>query len=197
MSHQSLQSSVSEGAAPHGRVRNSTTQYVSHVFPYSQSRRRRRSPRSQLALLRRSFHKLSGAPSGVASGESEAPTPVDNISSMPQQLHILSINIRCLIHNLAKLSHHLQSLQPHIVLLQETWLDKSIEDVHIINYQCISRRDRSQSANRGGIAAYARNDIKNVVLIEKSITAERCWHMLHLEVGSLLICNWPSPKFRR
>jgi len=30
-------------------------------------------------------------------------------------------------------------------------------------------------------------------LIEKSITAERCWQMLHLGVGSLLICNWYRP----
>ena len=106
---------------------------------------------------------------------------------------MLSINVRCLLSKLVVLVYILECLTPHILLLQETWLDESTPDVEIANYTCICRRDRAPTANRGGIATYVRNDIKSVVHLEKSDHAERAWHLCKLDIGSILIGNWYRP----
>ena len=62
-----------------------------------------------------------------------------------EEISIFMVNIRCLSANLAELECHLHQLQPHIVFIQETWLDASTESVSITNYTIISRRDRSQN----------------------------------------------------
>ena len=112
------------------------------------------------------------------------------VNSHSHPLLILNINIRCLHSKITELCYHLERLQPHILLLQETWLDSSIEDIVIPGYICISRRDRAESANRGGIATYAIHSLKNIVLLEKSADCERCWHLLRLDIGNILIANW-------
>ena len=84
-------------------------------------------------------------------------------------------------------------LQPHVVILQETWLDASIESINIPNYTLVSRKDRSEHSNRGGVAAFARSDVRNMVCIENSIHAERIWHLLHTDTGSIAIVNWYRP----
>ena len=112
------------------------------------------------------------------------------VNSHSHSLLILNINIRCLRSKITELCYHLERLQPHILLLQETWLDSSIEDVVIPGYICISRRDRAESVNRGGIATYAIHSLKNIVLLEKSADCERCWHLLRLDTGNIFIVNW-------
>ena len=57
--------------------------------------------------------------------------------------------------NLTELELHLASLQPHLVLLQGTWLDASVESVSLVGYMVVSRRDRSADANRGGVLTLA------------------------------------------
>ena len=94
---------------------------------------------------------------------------------------------------MAEIQFHLERLQPHFVILQETWLEASIESIIIPNYILVSRKDRSEHSNRGGIAAFARRDVSNIVLIEESIYAERAWHLLHTDVGTIAIVNWYRP----
>ena len=61
------------------------------------------------------------------------------------------------------------------------------------NYMQISRHDRHDGENRGGVIAFARIDVKNVVFISNSDVAERSWHYLHLDTGTIAICNWYRP----
>jgi len=95
-----------------------------------------------------------------------------------------------LLAHLAELSFHLSVHKPHIVLIQESWLNKSIEHVSIANYTLLSRRDRSDTENRGGIIAFVRNDVRQAVHYSDSEHAERSWHLLHLDIGSFALCNW-------
>ena len=100
------------------------------------------------------------------------------------------VNIRCLGAHLDELQFHLSQHSPHVVLLQETWLDKSTEEVRIHNYMTVSRKDRSDDPNRGGVLTLARKDFNKLVFVEHSKAAERSWHFLHLDTDILLLGNW-------
>ena len=63
----------------------------------------------------------------------------------------------------------------------------------IPGYALVSRRDRSCQSNRGGIASFARHDVRNIVSIGDSEVAERSWHLLHTDLGSIAIVNWYRP----
>ena len=103
----------------------------------------------------------------MVSGKSE--TAISDTAPVSQSLSIYSINIKCLLAHLAELSFHLSVHKPHIVLIQDSWLNKSIEHVSIANYTLLSRRDRSETENRGGVIAFVRN----------------------LDIGgSFALCNW-------
>jgi len=82
---------------------------------------------------------------------------------------------------------------PHVLFIQETWLNKSIEMIKITNYVLLSRRDRSDEDNRGGIIAYVRSDVHNVVHLFNSSEAERSWHLIHTDVGTYAMANWYRP----
>ena len=107
-----------------------------------------------------------------------------------QDLKIYMQNVRSLRAHKAELMHHLERLQPHIVLIQETWLDSASEEIILEGFHKVSRRDRAPSPNRGGIAAYARQDFKNMVHIEDSDSDERSWHFISLDAEVLLLANW-------
>ena len=132
-------------------------------------------------------------PTGEVPGESGTASPVSVAASQPDTLVIYSINIRCLLNNLTELSHQINRLQPQIVLVQESWLNESIDNVSLPGYNCISRRDRAEQENRGGIICFARQDLGNLVHLKKSDVAERSWDLLHTDTGSILICNWYRP----
>ena len=78
----------------------------------------------------------------------------------------------------------------HIVCVQESWLDASVPNPVLPNFVIVSRRDRSQGSNRGGIITYARSDVNNIVEFKKSAASERSWHIVQRDTGSLAICNW-------
>ena len=115
-----------------------------------------------------------------------------------KDITILVVNIQGLLvfnkdgvrANLTELEFHLASLQPHIVLLQETWLDASVESVSLVGYMVVSRRDRSADTNRGGVLTLARHDFNRWVHIENSGYDERSWHYLHIEPETVLLGNW-------
>ena len=118
-------------------------------------------------------------------------------SVQKKDIAILVVNIQGLLvfnkdgvrANLAELEFHLASLQPHIVLLQETWLDASVESVSLVGYMVVSRRDRSAGTNRGGVLTLARHDFNRLVHIENSGYDERSWHYLHIEPETILLGN--------
>ena len=128
-------------------------------------------------------------------GSSVGPNDVarDTKQRIKQDLLIYVQNIRCLKANLAELTHHLQQYQPHLVLLQETWLDASTEEVSITGYRLVSRRDRASNANRGGVITYAREDFNNIAHIGNYASDERSWHFNSLDAETILIANWYRP----
>ena len=56
--------------------------------------------------------------------------------------------------------------RPHIVMIREAWLDASTEQIKIEHYTQVSRRDRKQTANRGGILTLQRHDFSGLVHIK-------------------------------
>ena len=63
----------------------------------------------------------------------------------------------------------------------------------IPGFSRISRRDRSISENRSGIATFCKHDIANVVFVKHSDEAERSWHFILRDSGTLALCNWYRP----
>ena len=143
------------------------------------TRRRKRGPRSILACTRRNCRRVGDAPADATPGQSGVDASVDDGVVSPQSLIFYSINIKCLLVNLAELCHQVKVLAPHVLMLQETWLNKSIEEIQIPYYKLISRRDRSEGDNKGGIATYARLDVINFVEVRISSDVERVWQYLH------------------
>ena len=75
-------------------------------------------------------------------------------------------------------------------MLQETWLDDSVKNVPLVNYQELVRKDRSPSPNRGGIITYIRSDVHNVVHLSTSESAERMIHLVHTDTGIFSVVHW-------
>ena len=111
-----------------------------------------------------------------------------------QEIKMLIANIQGLSAHLAELVFHLQATRPHVVLLQETWLDASVECVDIAGYFTVSRKDRSEGPNRGGVLILARNDFNRLVFIENAekinglgITYTRILKFFCLAIGTALV----------
>ena len=181
---------VVNGAAPTESVRNASLPSLNN-YPICKGRRRKRGPRSVEAIKRRSHKRCSVAPAGTAIGESMADVPASPIVLQP--FIIYSINIQCLKAHGDELTHYLDLHAPHLVCIQETWLDESVKNVPIVNYQELARKDRSPDANRGGIITYIRSDVHNVVHLSMSAVAERMIHLVHTDTGILAVVNWYRP----
>ena len=78
-------------------------------------------------------------------------------------------------------------------MLQETWLDASVEHVNIPGYKIISRRDRHENENRGGILTLAREDFNGLSHISNCSEEERSWHFMNLGAETILVGNWYRP----
>ena len=160
MSHACFLSDGSIDAAPFERAR------LHPAMHFRGHRLRRRGPRSALALIRRSVPKHRRALPSMSPGES-GDRMLANDLNLLQDSHnihndkcmsrinaeifsrdsilIYNINIQCLLKNQAELEFQLEQHRPHIVTLQETWLDASVENVDIKGYVVVSRRDRRPS----------------------------------------------------
>ena len=129
-------------------------------------RLRRRGPRSAEARARRALRHSS--PFGE------------------EEIRILHANVRGVRSKRFELEATIQLLdpKPEIVCLNETFLDKSVEEFVLQGFQCVARRDRPDGW--GGIAVYAADAVaRRVVLIEVSEEAERCWLTLRTQMGPL------------
>ena len=107
-------------------------------------------------------HLLGGAPSDISLGDSGDDVSDNSFLSQPA-FNIICINIRCLLKNLAELICRIEILRPQLFLLQKTWLDASVESIDFPNYVIVSRRDRSQTSNRGGVIVFCRIDVKKML----------------------------------
>ena len=91
-------------------------------------------------ILQKSMPDLAGSYSSVGS------------------VSIFSINIQCLLAHIDELICQLNVHRPHIVFLQETWLDPTTENISIPGDKQVSRRDCHAGVIRRGILALQRND---------------------------------------
>ena len=107
----------------------------------------------------------------------------------------LQINIRGFLSHRAELEARLALLKfPSLVGLTETFLDKSVVSPCVTGYEVVSRLDRRNGQKCGGILLLARSDVAPFVAhLGDSAVAERSWHMLHTDVGPLLIGCWYRP----
>jgi len=115
------------------------------------------------------------------------------VHSCQNGISVYSVNIQCLLARVAELEYQLEMHRPHIVLIQETWLNNSVHDVQISGYEVVSRRDRKEKENRGGILTLQRDDFNGLVHISNSESEERSWHFLRLGCDTILFANWYRP----
>ena len=170
---------------------------------------RGRGTRSHMAILRRSIPKHRRSPPDISPGEtgdviSDPPLcnksqsrskdnlkryipEFDGVHSCHDGISVYTVNIQCLLARVAELEYQLEVHRPHVVLIQETWLCKEIKDVQIYDYVVISRRDRKDTANRGGILTLQRDDFNGLVHIGNSEIDERSWHFLRLGCDTKLL----------
>jgi len=180
-------------AAPLGSVRLAPALLID-----GPRRQRRRGPRSQIALLRRSVPKHRRTLPVSCLGEfrhietesisskkphnfkninfsSESVASVASACNLVHDVFIYSVNSQCLFahKHCAELCFQLEVHSPHAVCVQETWLDDSTKEATIPGYVICSRRDRHKGANRGGIAVFRREDFNGIVHITNSEKEER------------------------
>ena len=99
------------------------------------SRNRKRGPRAQLAKLRRDLPKKKrDAPYDTGKAE----TSVSESLNQDQPFTIYNINIRCLLAHHAELCFHVQLHAPHVIFIQESWLNETIESKDISNSNLLS-----------------------------------------------------------
>lgn len=115
---------------------------------------------------------------------------LDKVS--PECLNIVSINLRSILAHRAELEARLAELKPHIVCIQETWLDDGVENPEVDGYKIVSRRDRTETAKDGygGVLVLARDDVENIAELKKSKEDERTWCTIHTSIGPVLLGNW-------
>jgi len=118
-----------------------------------------------------------------------------DLNSCPKGILVYTVNIQCIkaYEKFEALKHQLALHRPHVVLIQETWLDDSTECLDVPSYKTVSRRDRKTTANRGGILTLQREDFNGLVHIKNCVEEERSWHFLTLGVETILLANWYRP----
>ena len=113
-----------------------------------------------------------------------------------REFSIFHCNIRGFLSHRAELEGQLQMMPslPHMVCLNETLLDESVERIELGGYTLVSRRDRDDGRSGGGIAVFVLDNFAGqVVLREHSVRHERSWHTIHSEIGPVLCCAWYRP----
>ncbi len=157
------------------------------------SRTRRRGPRSDAATLRRGRTRRDVDYSSPLDGLGEARSiPSIDFSSFT----IDHANIRGFTGHRAELEAHitLNGDKPHMIAINETFLNREVEQVDLSGYELVSRRDRQDESGWGGIALFALPIVAPyVTLLEHSSVFERSWHVIHSDVGSVLLCVWYRP----
>ena len=64
--------------------------------------------------------------------------------------------------NAGRLFLEIETHQPHLILITETWLDESTQEIISPGYRSIARRDRGGSKLGGGVEIFAGDDFRNV-----------------------------------
>ena len=113
-----------------------------------------------------------------------------------ERIGILFFNIRGLISHLVELTSVVRLLPelPALICLNETFLNRSVEEVNVEGYTVVARRDRDDGRKCGGVIVYAQDGLASrVTLIEQSADSERVWLIIHTDVGPYLVGVWYRP----
>ena len=108
---------------------------------------------------------------------------------------ILHVNVRGFASHLAEIEGFLalMTTPPNFIALNETFLNKSTDEIRISGYTLVGRRDRVHR-RCGGVALFARTENWTYcTLLTHSVEAERSWYIVHADVGPILLCNWYRP----
>ena len=138
----------SDAAPPLGAARQTSSENCSGT-----RRLRRRGPRSVESIARRAERYQRKCPQEVDSGQSRVETPINELKMQP--LIVLCVNIRSLMGKLGELVGLIERLEVNLIFIQESWLDASVVNPIIPNFYVLSRRDRNEKSNRGGVIIYA------------------------------------------
>ena len=112
---------------------------------------------------------------------------------------IMHVNIQGLRSHLTELCAviRLSAEPPDIVCVNETFLDKAVEQIELEGFKVVGRRDRSHNGddrNCGGVIVFAKTEIADLVtLLLTSEASERMWFQIHAENGPYLLCSWYRP----
>ena len=114
---------------------------------------------------------------------------------MNVEFRIMNVNVHGLLAHKSELEFQLSDQGfPDLVALTETLLDKSVKHIDLYGYALVSRRDRDDGRQGGGIALYCRPSLQNSIThLSDSKTCERSWHMLHTNQGPVLVGVWYRP----
>ena len=117
-------------------------------------------------------------------------------SDIPDEpVTVMHVNIRGFLTHIAETTAMIRNLpkKPSLVVLNETFLTKAVEDVQIEGYVLLARRDRGEQWG-GGVAVFVQaGQVANASVVEVSDVAERIWTVLHTDQGPYLICSWYRP----
>ena len=158
-------------------------------------RLRRRGPRSIEAKQRRYGQKLQRIADRL-SQEPTTPTAVDDTNVFQEEtVEVLHCNIRGWISHSAELAAtiRLAATRPLMVCVNETFLDKTVEDVALEGYCLIGRRDRGEQQGGGVLAFALKGNAGRITLVKNSDEAERMWFVIHSDQGPYAVCTWYRP----
>ncbi len=84
--------------------------------------------------------------------------------------------------------------KPHVVTINESFLNRAVEEVSLSGYELVSRRDRRDESGFGGVLVFALTDFApHIVLLEHGESYEASWHAVHSDIGPVLLCAWYRP----
>ena len=93
-----------------------------------------------------------------------------------EEFTILNSNVRRVILRVAELSARLRRTEsnPSVLCLTETWADKGLPTMRVEGYTPVSRHDRPDGRQGGGVAVFALERLDyRVTLLENPQVAER------------------------
>ena len=106
----------------------------------------------------------------------------------PEEFTVLHSNVRGFISRVAELSARLRLMKskPSVLCLTETLADKGFPTVRIEGYKLISRHDRADGRQGGGVVVFALENLAHKVThLGDSTVAERSWVIFHTRIMAL------------
>ena len=87
----------------------------------------------------------------------------------------------------------MQRERPHLVCIQETWLNE--DEIQIAGYRVVARKDRLKGPKigYGRVLVLARDDVEFFEELQCDCDGEFNWGTEHTAIGPVLLCNWYRP----